>query len=161
MKIKLSELRKVIKSVISEGFYLKNPKTGVLSKKYPTKAAADEANMFLRHQVVDDSQIATPQTPVTRLAPASAEDVKSSTKDFYKVVKAREMTGEPVKFDPRGEVAAKTLVDAEAAAFEQDHEREAEFWMDSRAAGQSTEDAYADLDYQEKHDAFRKKLGMR
>lgn len=39
MKMKLGELKLMIGDVLREAFYLKNSKTGVLSKKYPTKAA--------------------------------------------------------------------------------------------------------------------------
>lgn len=157
MKITVSQLRRIIKEeltrVLEEGeayrvtFTSKDGKTQ--SVTFPKKALADMYAKNYKDAVVQPVDADVKDVEVKKMPAAGLDDLRASAKSFYKSAKAGE------KFNPRGK-STDLGADSEHAA-----EQEAEFWAASKAAGQSTADAYRDLDYENKHAAFRKKLGMR
>ena len=146
MKIRLSELKRIIKEVaddhaersVTEGsfkvtFTNKDGTPG--SSTFPNEKLANMYARNVKNANVAPVDVDIPDVAITIVAPASADDMRASSKAFY----AQAQRGE--KFNPRAE-EEDTAARAEHAA-----ERDAEFWADSKFSGQSTEDAFADRDF--------------
>lgn len=158
MKISLPVLRKLIREELkglstaelreyaglSEGYRVKYiGKDGKPAQAtFPNERLANMYAANLKGATVEIDGNEMPDVAVQQVAPAGLDDLRASSKAFYKQAQAGE------KFAPRETPKmAAARADADAARAENEAELEAEFWMDSRAAGQSQEDAFKDLDF--------------
>ena len=148
MKVRVSTLRHMIREEltrnINEGWKVKYiGKDGKPAQAtFPNEKLANMYAANLKGATVQMDDTEMQDVAVKAVAPASLDDLRASSKAFYKQAQAGE------KFVPR-ETPQMAAAKAEEDAFsrEQEAELEAEFWMDSRAAGQSQEDAFKDRDF--------------
>lgn len=149
MKIRLSLLRKLVREELTRTLVREAYKVTYIGKDgkpasttFPDRKLADMYASTLKGASVQLVDTEIPDVAVQKVRAASLDDLRQSSKSFYKQAQAGE------KFAPRETPKMRSSREREdALRGEQEAELEAEFWMDSRAAGQSQEDAFNDLDY--------------
>lgn len=138
-KERLTQLAGILEEAFKVTFTNKDGTPGQAT--FPNEKLATMYSKTVKNgQVVPvDTEMA--DVSVTKAPEATLDDLRASAKTFYKQAQRGE------KFDPRRPPPGRRPSRDPEVSSEQAAEQEAEFWAASRAAGQSTEDAFADLDY--------------